>query len=145
MNYPLGGYTNIIPPARKTKRGMKMSKNGNKIAVVGGASRIGCAAMTVTTAAILTASTLLAEPFEQTSPEALISALESVFGSHPSLRKNHAKGMCATGSFVRLPEATSYSRSALFSGATVPVVARFSIGGGDPKVRRLDRFESHLR
>ena len=109
-----------------------MSKNGNKIAVVGGASRVGCAAMTVTAAAILTASTLLAEPFEQTSPEALISALESVFGSHPGLRKNHAKGMCATGSFVGMPEATSYSRSALFSGATIPVVARFSIGGGDP-------------
>jgi hypothetical protein len=68
---------------------------------VGGASRVGCAAMTVTAAAaILTASTLLAEPFEQTSPEALISALESVFGSHPSLRKNHAKGMCATKSYL---------------------------------------------
>lgn len=40
--------------------------------------------------------------------------------------------MCATGSFVGLPEATSYSRSALFSGAISPVVARFSIGGGDP-------------
>jgi catalase len=112
---------------------MEMSKTGNKIAVVGGASRIGCAAMTVTAAAaILTASTLLAEPFEQTSPEALISALESVFGSHPGLRKNHAKGMCAMGSFVGLPEARSYSRSMLFSGATTPVVARFSIGGGDP-------------
>jgi catalase len=61
------------------------------------------------------------------------------------LRKNHAKGMCATGSFVGLPEATFYSRSALFSGATIPVVARFSIGGGDPKVRRFDRFKSHLR
>lgn len=109
-----------------------MSKNGNKIALAGGASRVGCAALTVTAAAILTASTLLAEPFEQTSPEALISALESVFGSHPGLRKNHAKGMCATGSFVGLSEATSYSRSALFSGATIPVVARFSLGGGDP-------------
>ena len=109
-----------------------MSKNGNKIALAGGASRVGCAALTVTAAAILTASTLLAEPFERTSPEALISALESVFGSHPGLRKNHAKGMCATGSFVGLSEATSYSRSALFSGATIPVVARFSLGGGDP-------------
>ena len=46
-----------------------MSKNGNMIAVVAAASRIGSAAMTVTAAAILTASTLLAEPFEQTSPE----------------------------------------------------------------------------
>ena len=122
-----------------------MSKDGSTIAAVGGGSRIRCAAMTVTTAAILTASTLLAEPFEQTSPEALRSALESVFGSHPSLRKNHAKGMCATGSLVGLPEATSYSRSALFSGATIPVVARFSIGGGDPKVRRLDPFRAHRR
>ena len=57
-----------------------MSKNGNMIAVVAAASRIGSAAMTVTAAAILTASTLLAEPFEQTSPDALISALISVYG-----------------------------------------------------------------
>ena len=48
-----------------------MSNNGNKIAVV--ASRIGCAAMTLAAAAILTASTLRAEPFEQTtSPDAVI-------------------------------------------------------------------------
>jgi len=100
----LSGYTNIIPPTRKTKRGVSMSKNGNKIAVVGCASRIGCAAMTVAAAAILTASTLRAEPFEQTSPEALITALQGVYGSHPGLRKNHAKGMCATGSFVGLSE-----------------------------------------
>jgi hypothetical protein len=81
-----------------------MSKNGNKIAVVGGASR--CAAMTVAAAAILTVSTLLAEPFEQTTPDAVIQALQGVFGAHPSFRKNHAKGTCATGSFVGLPEAT---------------------------------------
>jgi catalase len=46
--------------------------------------------------------------------------------------KNHAKGVCAAGSFVGLSETTSYSRSALFSGQTIPVVARFSLGGGDP-------------
>ena len=109
-----------------------MSKNGNKIAVVGGAFRIGCAAMTVAAAAILTASMMRAEALEQTSPDAVIQALQGVYGAHPGFRKNHAKGTCATGSFVGLSEATSYSRSALFSGATIPVVARFSIGGGDP-------------
>jgi catalase len=109
-----------------------MSKNGNMTAVVAAVSRIGCAAMTVTAAAILTASTLLAEPFEQMSPEALVSALISVYGPDPGFRKNHAKGMCATGSFVSLAETASYSRSALFSGETIPVVARFSLGGGDP-------------
>src|SRR6476659_3592544 len=109
-----------------------MSKNGNKIAVVGGASRGGCAAIIVAAGAILTASTLLAEPLEQTSPDAMIQALQGAFGSHPGLRKNHAKGMCATGSFVGLSAVTPYSRSALFSEASIPVVARFSIGGGDP-------------
>src|SRR5262245_23110172 len=99
---------------------MEMSKNGNKIAVVRGASSVRCAAMAMTAAAILSASTLLGEPFEQTTPDAVIQALQGVFGSHPGLRKNHAKGMCATGTFVGLPEATSYSRSALFSDATIP-------------------------
>ena len=76
---------------------MSMSKNGNKIAVVGGASRIGCAAMTVAAAAILTASTLRAEPLEQTSPDAVIQALQGVYGAHPGFRKNHAKGTCPHG------------------------------------------------
>src|SRR4026207_1058637 len=69
---------------------------------------------------------------EQVTPNAMVKALEDDFGVHPGQRRNHAKGTCATGSFVGLSEATSYSRSALFSGATIPVVARFSLGGGDP-------------
>src|SRR5690349_3113351 len=107
-----------------------MSKNRN--AAVSGASRICAAAVAISAVAMLTAPTLRAEPFEQTSPDALVSALISVYGPHPGFRKNHAKGTCATGSFVGLPEASSYSRSALFSGATIPAVARFSLGGGDP-------------
>jgi hypothetical protein len=107
-----------------------MSKNRN--AVASGASRICAAAVAISAVTMLTAPTLRAEPFEQTSPDALVSALISVYGPHPGFRKNHAKGTCATGSFVGLPEASSYSRSALFSGATVPVVARSSLGGGNP-------------
>ena len=109
-----------------------MSKNGNTSDIAGGACRIGLAVMTVSLAAMLTASTLHAEPFDQTSPVELIKALQDVYGAHPGFRKNHAKGTCATGSFVGLPEATPYSRSGLFSGAIIPVVARFSLGGGNP-------------
>ncbi len=71
---------------------------------------------------------------DSTTPQQVMSALEGAFGDHPGLRKNHAKGMCATGSFVGLPEAAQYSRSGIFSGAEIPVVARFSIGGGNPEV-----------
>jgi catalase len=67
------------------------------------------AAMTVAAAAILTASMMRAEALEQTSPDAVIQALQGVYGAHPGLRKNHAKGTCATGSSVGLSEATSSS------------------------------------
>jgi catalase len=84
-------------------------------------------------AASLTAMTSPALALEdQTTPQEVILALEGVFGQQPGFRKNHAKGMCAEGFFVGEPEASAYSRSGLFSGAEIPVVVRFSIGGGDP-------------
>src|ERR1700747_213083 len=71
---------------------------------------------------------------EQVTPNAVIMALEGAFGNHPGMRKNHAKGMCATGNFVGLTEAQQYSRSGIFSGQEIPVVVRFSIGGGKPDI-----------
>jgi hypothetical protein len=108
-----------------------MSKNGNKIAVVGGASRVGCAAMTVTAAAILAASHC--SPTRANGPRHN-TALESVFGSS-GLRRTR-QGHVRHGSFVGLP-GNVYSLS-LFS-ATIPVVARFSLGGGDPDAPTLAR------
>lgn len=64
----------------------------------------------------------------------VVSALEGTFGVHPGERRNHTKGTCAVGEFVGSPEAGMYTRSALFSGTKVPVVARFSLPGGNPKV-----------
>lgn len=61
------------------------------------------------------------------------NALEEAYGVHPGERRNHTKGTCALGTFVGLGEGAVYSRSALFSGAMVPVVARFSLAGGNPK------------
>ena len=68
----------------------------------------------------------------QTPPEQVISALEKTFGVHPGERRNHIKGTCAAGTFVGLPAARIYSRSALFSGEPTPVIARFSLPGGNP-------------
>lgn len=66
-------------------------------------------------------------------PSELISALESAFGVTPGQRRNHTKGVCATGSFVAEARGATYSRSPLFSGQPIPVVARFSVAGGRPK------------
>jgi catalase len=68
---------------------------------------------------------------EGATPERVVSALEGTFGVTPGQRRNHTKGTCAAGQFVGI--ANPYSRSALFSGKPVPVVARFSLAGGNPK------------
>lgn len=99
--------------------------------------------MELRVAALLGASLLLATPYcfaqekgtatenAVTASEA-VSALASTFGVHPGQRRNHTKGTCAAGEFVGLPAASTYTRSVLFSGASLPVIARFSVPGGNP-------------
>jgi catalase len=64
----------------------------------------------------------------------MIDAFEGTFGVHVGQRRNHPKGTCAAGEFVGAKEATALSRSTLFSGKGVPVIARFSLGGGSPDI-----------
>lgn len=68
-----------------------------------------------------------------TAPQ-MIDAFEGTFGAHAGQRRNHIKGTCAAGVFVGTKEAAALSRSALFSGKAIPVIARFSLGGGSPDV-----------
>jgi catalase len=71
---------------------------------------------------------------DEVTPDLVVSAIETVFGVTPGERRNHTKGTCAAGEFVGNPKAAeAYTRSALFSGKPVPVVARFSLAGGNPK------------
>jgi catalase len=76
---------------------------------------------------------------QKVSAQQVVTALEGAYGLHAGERRNHTKGTCALGSFVGLPAAAAYSRSALFSGQTVRVVARFSLAGGDPTAPDADR------
>ena len=65
-------------------------------------------------------------------PDKLVDALEGVFGKQAA-RRSGAKGVCATGFFVGSPDGRKLSSSAIFSGQEIPVIARFSVGGGSPK------------
>ncbi|WP_087036199.1 catalase family peroxidase [Oceanisphaera profunda] len=86
----------------------------------------------LSTVMLLTAPlAMAAEP--PVTPVQMITAFENVFGVHKGERRNHTKGSCATGEFVGLDAAQPYTRSALFSGQTLPVIARFSLGGGNPQ------------
>lgn len=71
---------------------------------------------------------------DQVRADQVVGAIEGTFGVTPGERRNHTKGVCALGEFVGSPKMAAYSRSALFTGTPVPVVARFSVAGGNPKV-----------
>ncbi len=87
----------------------------------------------LTTGVPMFASAAPATANEITAPQ-MIDAFEGTFGVHPGQRRNHIKGTCAAGEFVGTAAAAALSRSALFSGKAIPVVARFSLGGGNPDV-----------
>ena len=69
---------------------------------------------------------------EEVSSADLLDAVKGAFGDHPGQRKTHPKGFCAVGEFVPAKEAKTFSSSALFTTKKSPVVARFSIAGGNP-------------
>lgn len=82
---------------------------------------------------IVLACPLAAAAEDPVTPEQVVGAIEGTFGVTPGERRNHTKGTCAEGEFVGTPEAAAYSRSPLFSGQRIPVIARFSLAGGNPK------------
>ena len=72
-----------------------------------------------------------AEKTFEASAENVVDTLEAAYSVNPGRRRNHTKGFGALGSFVGVPQAAEYSRSELFSGREIEVVARFSLAGGD--------------
>jgi catalase len=85
--------------------------------------------------AVIAALSLLvlpsAAPAQEAQPEQLVDALNGVFGAHAKMRAAHTKGICVKGSFTPTAEAAALSKAPVFS-APVPLVGRFSLGGGNP-------------
>jgi len=64
----------------------------------------------------------------------VVSGFEAVNGPHPGFRRNHSKGMCATGWFDSSGDAADLSKAALFAKGHYPVVGRIAFAGGLPFV-----------
>ncbi len=71
--------------------------------------------------------------YSQVDPNRMVDSFERAGGKFEGFRRSGAKGVCATGEFVGSAEGRALSVSSAFSGKPVPVVVRFSIGGGNPK------------
>ena len=65
--------------------------------------------------------------------EALVNALNAVFGKHDGMRAAHTNGICVKGSFTPSVEAAGLSKAPQFNkGVARSVIGRFSMGGGNP-------------
>lgn len=73
----------------------------------------------------------LAPPAQLTATE-LTDRLEEINGRHDGFRRNHAKGLSASGTFTSTGHAQEISEATVFRPATFPVVGRFSLSGGMP-------------
>src|SRR5438552_10729715 len=71
------------------------------------------------------------------TPNELTSArftdgFEQVNGVHPGFRRNHAKGVGVSGFFESNGNGVRLSEAVVFRPGRVPVIGRFSLGGGHP-------------
>lgn len=77
-------------------------------------------------------------------PNRMVDTFERLGGKFDGYRRSGAKGVCATGEFVGSAEGRALSVSSAFSGKPVPVVVRFSVGGGNPKAPDNARSQRNL-
>ncbi|GEO98119.1 catalase family peroxidase [Methylobacterium haplocladii] len=89
-------------------------------------------ALSLLTVGLLAAPPASAE--DASTAEQTIDVMNALFGKHPGVRANHAKGTVVEGSFTPSPEAASLSKASLFKGPAVPVTARFSNATGVPAI-----------
>jgi catalase len=66
------------------------------------------------------------------TPARFTDGFEEVNGIHPGFRRNHAKGVGVSGFFESNGNGVRLSKAAAFQPGRLPVLGRFSLGGGQP-------------
>ncbi|MBV8913257.1 MAG: catalase family peroxidase [Acetobacteraceae bacterium] len=87
--------------------------------------------------AVLAAAPVTARA-QGTTASQTVDVMNAVWGRHPGIRANHAKGVVVEGSFVPTAEAARLSKVAIFAGPPVPVTVRFSDSTGVPTLPDAD-------
>jgi catalase len=66
------------------------------------------------------------------TPARFTNGFEEVDGVHAGFRRNHAKGVGVSGFFESNGNGVRLSKAAAFQPGRVPILGRFSLGGGQP-------------
>jgi catalase len=80
----------------------------------------------------------------QVDPGRMVDTFERAGGKFEGFRRSGAKGVCAVGEFVGSADGRALSTASAFSGQPVPVVVRFSVGGGNPKAPDNARSQRNM-
>jgi catalase len=67
------------------------------------------------------------------TPAKIVNALAPPGGPALGFRRNHAKGICFTGSFESNGAAAALSKAPMFAAGSYPVTGRFNLATADPK------------
>ncbi|CAN5180146.1 hypothetical protein BH10PLA2_BH10PLA2_18500 [soil metagenome] len=66
------------------------------------------------------------------TPSRFVDGLEQVDGHHSGFRRNHARGLGCSGWFESNGKGVALSRAGVFPAGRIPIIGRFSLGGGMP-------------
>jgi catalase len=66
------------------------------------------------------------------TPDRMLAAVTAPKGPTPGFRRNHAKGVCATGFFDSNGAGAALSKAALFKPGHTPIIGRFAFSGSMP-------------
>jgi catalase len=69
---------------------------------------------------------------QKLTPGRFVDALQRVGGIHSGFRRKHAKGVDIRGFSESNGQGARLSKAVVFQPGRVPVIGRFSLGGGDP-------------
>jgi catalase len=75
----------------------------------------------------------------------LVNQMNALYGQHPGVRANHAKGAVFEGMFTPAQGAGALSSAVFLKGAPTPLVIRFSNAGGVPDAPNTDPSSDRVR
>lgn len=78
-------------------------------------------------------------PTGSAAPASIVDALKAVAGDPPKVRASFAKGQCVHGAYIPSDQAEEITKSQSFTRPS-RVLARFSVGSGNPRVADTDKL-----
>jgi len=130
---PVGAYSKFTPAVGQSHTELGKRPGASKLANTSHFGRLAGTAIVVL--GVAGAFLYLGGWFspQKLTPARFVDEFERVNGRYPGFRRNHAKGVCVKGFFESNGQGARLSKAVVFRTGRVPVIGRFSLGGGDPR------------